>query len=110
MSAKSRWNSAGAILIALAAISAGCSGPTEVDRDNRRLVDAVLTAITMKNANWLEDDAKLADQRNLAGQLCDDDYEELSAVIEIARAGDWKTAEREGYAFRKRRPFVSEGR
>jgi hypothetical protein len=100
---------AAVIVFALAVFAGGCSGPAEVDRDNRRLVDAVLTAITMKNANWLEDDAKLAEQRNLAGQLCDDDYEELSAVIELARAGDWKTAEEEGYEFRKRRPFVPEG-
>jgi hypothetical protein len=97
-------------LFMLALLLPACSAPTEVDRDNRRLVDAILTAITMKNTNWLDDDAELAKQRNLAGQLSDSDYEQLAAVIEIARSGDWKTAEREGYEFRKRRPFVQEGR
>ena len=48
--------------------------------------------------------------RHLAGQLTDSDYEELAAVIEIARSGDWKTAEQECYEFRQRRPFVREGR
>jgi hypothetical protein len=99
----------GGLLFALALTFQGCSGPTEVDRDNRRLVDAILTAITMKNTNWLDDDAELAEQRNLAGQLTDSDYEQLASVIEIARSGDWKTAEQEGYEFRKRRPFVREG-
>ena len=93
----------------LALLVHGCSAPTEVDRDNRRLVDAILTAITMKNSNWLDDDAKLAEERHLAGQLTDSDYEELASVIEIARSGDWKTAEQEGYEFRARRPFVREG-
>jgi hypothetical protein len=96
-------------LFALTFLLPGCSAPTEVDRDNRRLVDAILTAITMKNSSWLEDDAELAEQRNLAGKLSDSDYEQLASVIEIARAGDWKTAEQQGYEFRKQRPFVREG-
>jgi hypothetical protein len=100
----------GGFLFALALTFQGCSSPTEVDRDNRRLVDAILTAITMKNTNWLDDDARLAEERHLAGQLTDSDYEELAAVIEIARSGDWKTAEQECYEFRQRRPFVREGR
>jgi hypothetical protein len=87
----------------------GCAPPSEVDRDNRRLLDAILTAITMKNGSWLEDDAALADKRHQAGQFTDDQYEELLSIIETARAGDWKAAEKEGYEFRQRHPFVRDG-
>ena len=87
----------------------GCSAPTEVDRDNRRLLDAILTAITMKNVTWLEEDAALAETRHAAGQLPDADYEELLLVIEKGRSGDWKTAEQKGYEFRKQHPYVKEG-
>jgi len=98
------------ILIAVALLVPGCSAPTEVDRDNRRLLDAILTAITMQNLAWLEEDAKLAEERHEDGHLTDTDYEELVSIIEAARSGDWKAAERQGYDFRKRRPFVKEGR
>ena len=81
----------------------------ETDRDNRRLLDAILTAITMKNEKWLEDDAKLAEQRHSDGQLTDWEHEHFAAIIEKGRSGDWQTAEQLGYTFRKAHPFVKEG-
>ncbi len=97
------------LLFALAPLAAGCSSPTENDRDNRRLLDAILTAITMKNAHWLEEDAALTDRRHEAGQLLDAEYEQLVAIIEKGKAGDWRRAEELGYEFRKGHPFVKEG-
>ncbi len=78
-------------------------------RQPTRLVDAILTAITMKNADWLEEDAQLAEQRHQDGHLTDDEYEQMSSLIEIARTGDWPAAEKQGYEFRKKHPFVVEG-
>ncbi len=96
-------------LFMLTLLFPGCSAPTEVERGNRRVVDAILTAIAMKNTNWLDDDAKLVEQRYLDGQLTDDEYEQLSSVIEIAKTGDWQAAEKAGYKFRKEHPFVKDG-
>ena len=95
--------------VAFVLMVAGCSAPTEAERDNRRLVDAILTAITMKNVTWLDDDAQLAEQRHRDGHLTDDELEELNEVIETARSGDWSAAEKQGYEFRKKHPFVKEG-
>ena len=99
----------GQMLVALSLLASGCSSPTEADRDNRRLVDAILTAITMKNVNWLDDDAELAEKRYADGQFTDAEYDELLAIIELGRSGDWKTAEQQCYEFRKQHPFVREG-
>jgi hypothetical protein len=96
-------------ILAASLLASGCSAPTEAKRDNRRPVDAILTAISMKNTNWLDDDAKLAEQRHLDGHLTDAEYEQLSEIIEIARAGNWKAAEKEGYGFRKEHPYVKDG-
>lgn len=98
-----------ALLLAVAIFTAGCSKPTEVDRDNRRLLDAILTAITMKNTEWLEEDAKLLEKRHDAGQLTDSEHGKLLAIIDKARSGDWKSAEQAGYEFRGAHPFVKEG-
>jgi hypothetical protein len=98
-----------AVLLVLVLTASGCRGPTQEDRDNRRLLDAILTAITLKNARLLEDNAKRAQARHEAGQLTDEEYEGMAAVINKARGGDWSGAESDGYEFRKKHPFVKEG-
>jgi hypothetical protein len=98
------------VVPALALLAAGCRGPTSEERDNRRVLDAILTAITIKNARLLEDNARRAKDRHDAGQLTDDEYEGIAAIIARARGGDWAGAEKDGYDFRKKHPFVIEGR
>jgi len=73
------------------------------------VLDAILTAITMKNASWLDEDAVLVEQRHEAGQLTDWEHQQLLSIVETARGGDWKKAEEAGYEFRTRHPFVREG-
>jgi hypothetical protein len=69
------------------------------------LLDAILTAISMKNGRWLERDAQLLQQRHEARQLSETAFHELHAVIGKARAGDWAGAEADAYRFRERHPF-----
>jgi hypothetical protein len=83
--------------------------PMLEERNNRKAVDAMLTAITLKNSRLLEDSAKRARARREAGQLTEAQYQALEAVINKARARDWPGAEKDGYLFRKQHPFVKEG-
>lgn len=96
------------ILLVLAVLASGC-GPTQSDRDNRRALDAILTAITIKNARLLEESAARAKVRHDAGQLTDKEYQGIEAFIDKARARDWSGAEKDAYEFRKKHPFVMEG-
>ncbi len=98
------------VLFASTFTVAGCSRPTVTARENRRLLDAILTAITMKNEKWLADDNEIAKTRHEAGQLTDWEFEQLSKIIDKGSSGEWKTAEELGYEFRKAHPFVKEGR
>jgi hypothetical protein len=86
-----------------------CRGPTPEDRDNRRAFDALLTAVTLKNPRLLDLSVERIAARHDAGQFSDEDYQSLNAIAERARAGDWAAAEQDGYAFRRRRPFVPFG-
>ncbi|HEV3257759.1 MAG TPA: hypothetical protein VG013_12815 [Gemmataceae bacterium] len=97
------------LLLGLALLASGCRGPTQEERDNRRGLDAILTAITMKNARLLEESAKRAKARHDAGQLTDEQYQGMEAFIKKARTGDWSGAEKDAYEFRKKHPFVTEG-
>jgi hypothetical protein len=97
------------LLLAMSALAVGCHRPTAEDRDNRRLLDQILTAVTLANSRLLEDAAQRAKDRHDAGQIADDDYRALDAIITQGRAKDWSGASAAGYAFRKVRPFVRSG-
>ena len=97
------------LIVGLCLLASGCGGPTQEDRDNRRALDAILTAITMQNARLLEESALRATARHDAGQLTDEQYQGMEAFINKARTGDWPAAEADAYEFRKKHPFVEEG-
>jgi hypothetical protein len=63
----------------------------------------------MKNTRLLEESGKQAKARHDAGQLTDEQYRGMEGFIDKARGGDWSGAEKDGYAFRKKHPFVKEG-
>jgi hypothetical protein len=84
-------------------------GPTEEDRNNRRALDAILTAITMKNSRLLEESGERAKARHDERQITDEQYQSIEAFIAKARSGNWSGAEKDGYEFRRKCPFVKEG-
>ena len=91
----------GGFLLALV----GCGEPSEREYKNRRELEALLTAITLKNAKELEKDARRIEQRHGLWELSDPNYKELKEIIEKARAGDWAKAEKRAYEFREQHPF-----
>ena len=86
-------------------VLAGCGGPSDEERENRKAFEFLLTAVSMKNVKELEKDAKRIDERHAAGKLSDARHRDLQGIIEKARAGDWGEAERMAYAFREAQPF-----
>ena len=83
----------------------GCGGPTELTRDNRRLMDAVLTAVTIRSRDELSKDKTWLETKHDDGELSETTFTAIIQLIEKAEAGDWVTAERELYLFRRRNPF-----
>lgn len=94
-----------ALVLAVLACLGGCGQPSEEARQNRRLLDAVLTAVTMKSRKELDKDEALLDKRHSQGQLSDKPYQTLKASIEKARSGNWGQAEEELYKYRESEPF-----
>lgn len=93
------------IMLVLGLVVPGCNRTNETSRENRRLVDAVLTAVTMRNSDELSKDKELLAARQAAGQLSTKTHSTILRIIEKAERKDWETAERELYEFRKRVPF-----
>lgn len=96
-----RWIAAMAISLFLG----GCGGPTDTTRDNRRLVEAILTAVTIRSTQELANDKILLEARREEGDLSEATANSLLEIIEFAETGDWAKAEQELYQLRKRVPF-----
>lgn len=84
---------------------AGCGKPSEDARQNRRVVDAVLTAVTVKSRKQLDKDAALWDKRLTDGLVSERCHKAVKECIDKARAGDWGGAEDGLYKFREAEPF-----
>ena len=92
-------------LMVLLLVVAGCGEPSERELKNRRELEALLTAISLKNAKELEKDIKRIDDRHASGELSDDGYKDLQEIVKKAQAGDWSEAEKRAYELRESKPF-----
>lgn len=81
-------------------LSPGCGRQPQVASGNRELVVSLATAISTRNHQWLEENARLVEARRSEGQVSDQEYQALSAILASARAGKWKAAEDAVYALR----------
>jgi hypothetical protein len=89
-------------VLALACV--GCE-PSARELKNRQELEALLSAVSLKNKAELENDAKRIDTRHASGELSDDGYRDLQQIIAQARDGRWSEAETRAYAFRERHPY-----
>ncbi len=83
----------------------GCGQPTEAARQNRRLTDALLTAVTTKNLKELEKSKALIDKRRADAVLSEANHKTLSDIFAQAKSGKWSEAEEALYKYREAEPF-----
>jgi hypothetical protein len=94
-----------AVFTGLLLTLAGCGEPSIRERENRRELEALLTAIALRNPKELDKDVGRIEVRHTSGELSDKRYQELRAIFRKAQAGDWGAAEKEAYAFRESKPY-----
>lgn len=81
-------------LLGVSILTAGCGSPPAMgpDRDVFTTVDALYTAVGIKNVQQLERcDAKLR-ELHAAGKLPDDAHRSLGRIIAQAKDGAWEAA------------------
>jgi hypothetical protein len=83
----------------------GCSEPSARELKNRRELEALLTAITLKDKKELDKDTRRIEERHVSGELSDESYKDLQDIIKKAEGGDWGGAERQAYQLRESKPF-----
>ena len=85
------------LLVWLVLLLAGCGEPSVRELKNRRELEALLTAISLKNQKELDKDIQRIEERHASGELSDDGYKDLQEIIKKAQAGDWGGAEKQAY-------------
>ena len=93
------------LLVWLVLMLAGCGEPSVRELKNRRELEALLTAISLKNQKELDKDIQRIEERHTSGELSDDGYKDLQEIIKKAQAGDWGGAEKLAYELRESKPF-----
>ena len=93
------------LVVALMILLTGCGEPSVRELENRRELEALLTAVSLKNTKELDRDAKRIDDRHISGELSDSGYKDLQAIVKKAQAGDWAGAEKQAYGLRESNPF-----
>lgn len=83
----------------------GCGKPSETSRDNRRLVDAILTAVVVRDPKQLTKDDELLKTRLNEGKLSQANFDSLQQFVRLAQKGEWDSAEKGLYAFRNAQAF-----
>jgi hypothetical protein len=96
------WQSSAALLLSCALLegAAGCGRPPQVAGENRELIVSLATAVSARNASWLDENVKNLEQRRAEGKCTDSEYATFKSIIDKARAGEWKAAEDAVYALR----------
>ena len=93
------------LLVWLVLLLAGCGEPSVRELKNRRELEALLTAISLKNQKELDKDIQRIEERHASGELSDESYKDLQEIIKKAQAGDWGGAEKQAYELRESKPF-----
>ena len=93
------------LFLGLALLFTGCGEPSVRELENRRELEALLTAVSLKNKKELDRDAKRIDDRHASGELSDASYKDLDEIVKKAQAGDWAGAEKQAYELRESKPF-----
>jgi hypothetical protein len=89
------------LFVGLATTFSGCGGePSRRQVENARAFEALLTAVSLKHEEEVENDAKVIEERHAAGEISDGKYRELAEILAKARARDWPGAVKRAYEVR----------
>jgi hypothetical protein len=88
------------LLCFLIATLTGCGYPA-AEPENLRLITSLRTALSAKNETWLNQNDELIEKRYAEKTLGEASYQAFKAIVNQARAGEWREAEFEALKFQR---------
>jgi hypothetical protein len=89
---------AGFIVVLAFFLLNGWGTAPQISASNRKILEAVQTAVSAKKLEWLEAVETQVTQKHAEGDVSDGEYHAIDAIITKARSGDWKGAQRDSFA------------
>ena len=65
---------------------------------NRKVLEALQTAVSSKKSEWLEAVATQVAEKHEEGDISDNEFNAIDAIIKKAKSGDWKSAQKDSFA------------
>ena len=78
----------------------GCARPPQVGSANLDLIEALATATSTQKPELIARCSKMVEERSAEGKLGPEQVREFTAILELAKAGDWEQARDRAYAMR----------
>lgn len=88
-------------LLVVLALLTGCGRPPAVEQSNLPLIVSLRTALSARNAEWLQGVERAVGERRAARQMSEVTAEHFEQLIQSARDGHWEAAERACLDFEK---------
>jgi hypothetical protein len=73
--------------------------PPAVEFDNLKYIQLLSTAVSARNAEWVEKVAMAVEQRHADGQMSAGELQHFQTLIDQARRGEWEAADRACFKF-----------
>lgn len=86
------------LLILMLFFLPGCGGEPQVSRANQKLIAALRTAASARQASWLDECARQVDEGKAAGTVSAAEAAAFDEIIGLARSGKWQEAEQRAAA------------
>lgn len=99
-----------AAALSLAVLVSGCGRQPQVASANRELLVSLATAVSAREPDWLERNARQIEAQRSAGAMTEAEYQTFQSIINQARSGDWPGAETAAYALRDGQEPTAEDR
>jgi len=97
------------VLLAGIGLAVGCGRTPQLQPGNRKLLEALRTAVSAKNSQWLASTSKAVEEKRAKNEISDVEFQALHGVIQKANASDWKGAQKEVFTLVEgQRPTVAD--
>lgn len=76
----------------------GCGSAPQMSAPNRKILEALQTAVSSKQRDWLDAVATQIEEKRKQNEISSSEFTVIDAIIKKAKSGDWKGAQKDSFA------------
>jgi|GEM_PF-3499650 hypothetical protein len=76
----------------------GCGHAPQISVSNRKILEALQTAVSSKDSQWLSKVVKHVSEKRTRNEMSDAEFSAIDAIVKTAKNGDWKLAQKQSFS------------